>query len=65
MTVHRDELAGVVHDLNRYRNGSDREFYLQAYSGGAYFVDRIMRGETFIPDLLFNIAGGINLRIGR
>jgi hypothetical protein len=54
-----------VHDLNRYRAGSDREFYIQGYSGGSYFVDRIMRGSGFIPDLLFNIVGGIQPEVAQ
>jgi hypothetical protein len=65
LTVFRDELAGLVYDLNKYRNGSDRQFYLQAYSGGLYVVDRVMRGSKYIEDLLLNIVGGIQPEVAR
>lgn len=55
----RDELIGWLLDLNKYRAGGDRQFYLQAYSGGAYPVDRIGRGTLIVPDLLVNIVGGL------
>jgi hypothetical protein len=57
--VVRDELAGWFRDLNKYRNGGDREFFLTAYSGGPYPVDRIGRGTLLIPDVLVNILGGV------
>ena len=60
LLVVRDELAGVVFDLNRYKaTGGDRQFLLQAYSGGAYTVDRLSRPSIFIPDLLVSIVGGV------
>ena len=37
----RDELAGWLQNLSRYANGgTDRPFWLEAYSGGPYRVDR-------------------------
>src|SRR5262245_64891186 len=59
LSIVRDELAGWFLDLNKYRNGGDREFYLTGYSGGPYPVDRVTRGTVLIPDLLINIVGGI------
>ena len=65
LTIHRDELAGLIYDLNKYRNGSDRQFYLQAFSGGLYAVDRVTRGSKYIEDLLLNIVGGIQPEVAR
>lgn len=65
MTMSRDELAGVINDLNRYRAGSDRQFLLQSYSGGSYTVDRIIRGTHHVPDLLLNIVGGIQPEVAQ
>ena len=36
----RDELAGYLLNMERYSNGSDREFWLEAYGGRSYTVDR-------------------------
>jgi hypothetical protein len=61
VAIVRDELAGLIFGLDRYHPGSggDRQFLLQAYSGGAYVVDRMSRPSVFIDDLLLNIAGGV------
>ena len=59
MSLVRDELAGFVENMSRYNAGSDRQFYLEAYSGGSFAVDRIGRGEQIIDDLYLNICGGI------
>jgi hypothetical protein len=32
---------------------------LQAYDGGPYTIDRVVRGETFIPNLSISLIGGI------
>lgn len=59
MSLIRDELAGLLLNMSRYNQGSDRQFYLECYSGGSYSVDRVSRGEQFIDDLYLNICGGI------
>ena len=60
----RDELSGWIGAMERYsgRNGggaSDRAFWLQAYDGGRYTVDRIGRGEKHIANLSVSLIGGI------
>ena len=37
----RDELAGWLQNLSRYSSGTDRPFWLEAYVGGPYTVDRL------------------------
>jgi hypothetical protein len=56
MTLSRDELAGFMLNMSRYTSGSDRQFYLECYSGGTYTSDRIGRGETTVADLYLNIV---------
>jgi hypothetical protein len=36
LTVHRDELSGLILGIHRYRKQAtgDRQFYIQGYSGG-------------------------------
>ena len=54
----RDEISGLVGSFNRYAKGEgDRQFYLEAYSGGAYTVDRIGRGTVRVSDLYLSILG--------
>lgn len=57
----RDELAGLIFDLNRYHGGQggDRQFFLQSYSGGAYPVQLLSRKAPPVTDLLITIIGGI------
>ena len=39
--------------------GADRGFWLQAFDGGPYTVDRIGRGETHIRNFSVSLIGGI------
>ena len=59
----RDELAGWIGALDKYGgNGSDRAFYLEAYGGRRYAVDRVkdMNPKPIVvPALTIGITGGI------
>lgn len=62
--VIRDELAGFIGSMDKYAGGGnggavDRAFYLQAYNGGPFISDRVMRGSTLVENLLITIIGGI------
>lgn len=65
LTLFRDELSGFMSNMSRYNAGSDRQFYLECYSGGAYHVDRVGRGTQYIADLYLNIVGGIQPKVAR
>jgi putative DNA primase/helicase len=65
LTLVRDELSGFLLNMSRYNAGSDRQFYLESYSGGSYTVDRVGRGNSFIEDLYLNIIGGIQPQVAR
>ena len=65
MTLARDELAGFLLNMSRYNAGSDRQFYLECYSGGSYAVDRVTKGEQWIDDLYLNIVGGIQPEVAQ
>jgi hypothetical protein len=54
-----DELSGWADNLSRYTNGTDRPFFLEAWSAGPYRVDRIARGAQYIPSVHLSICGGI------
>jgi hypothetical protein len=54
----RDELAGHFSNMARYHKGSDREFWLQAWNGGHYVVERMGRPPVSIEHLLVGVTGG-------
>ena len=53
-----DELAGLFLNMGRYSNGSDREFWLQAWNGRAFVVERQGRPPVELDHLLVGITGG-------
>jgi hypothetical protein len=61
LKVH-DELAGFFGSMERYNNragNSNRAFYLQAYNGGQYVLDRVGRGPFRFENLSMCVLGGI------
>jgi hypothetical protein len=58
MLVIRDELAGLLLNLSRYSGGTDKEFWLEAWNGGPYAVERVNRPPTDVQHLLVGITGG-------
>jgi hypothetical protein len=63
LLVKRDELTGWIGDMDRYNKAtyatSDRAFWLKAWDGGPYLVDRISRPSDFVENLSVSILGGI------
>jgi hypothetical protein len=53
-----DELAGLFLNMARYSNGSDREFWLQAWNGRAHIVERQGRPPVELKHLLLGVTGG-------
>ena len=62
--VKRDEIAGWIGSMEKYGGtgrgaSAKRAFWLQAYDGGSYIVDRIQRGQTIVNMLSTSLLGGI------
>jgi len=59
----QDELSGWFGSMDKYAAGrgaaKDRGFWLQAFNGGQYAVNRISRGSFLIPNLSASVLGGI------
>ncbi|MEM8971056.1 MAG: DUF3987 domain-containing protein [Pseudomonadota bacterium] len=57
----RDELAGWLGSMDRYGgDGRDRAFYIEAYGGRPFVVDRAKNPEPIvIPNLSISLLGGI------
>ena len=57
--VFKDELAGWFKDMNKYKQGSDLEFWLSAWSGKSVNLNRVTRIGSFVSAPLIPILGGI------
>lgn len=59
----RDELVGWLQGMTRYSGGgSDRPFWLEAYGGRAYSVERMGRDPVYIDRLTIGVMGGHSTR---
>jgi hypothetical protein len=58
MLVIRDELAGLFLNLSRYSGGTDKEFWLEAWNGKPYAVERMGRPPAEVEHLLVGVTGG-------
>jgi hypothetical protein len=45
-------------NLSRYSGGSDREFWLEAWNGNPYRVERMSRSPVDLERLLVGLVGG-------
>lgn len=60
LLVYRDELHGLLCSMDRQGQEGARGFYLTGYDGNqGYAVDRILRGESYVPRVCLAMLGGI------
>ena len=59
MLMLSDELAGLFLNMSRYSGGQDNEFWLEAWNGSAYTVERMGRPPIAVDHLLVGIVGGL------
>lgn len=57
--VFKDELAGWLKDMNKYRAGSDLEFWLSSWSGKSVNLNRLTRAGSFVERPFIPVLGGI------
>jgi hypothetical protein len=69
MISEQDELSGWFGAMDKYSPGkgqqADRAFWLKAFNGGRYTLDRIARGSTQLPNLSICLLGGIQPEVIR
>ena len=53
-----DELASLFLNMSRYSGGQDNEFWLEAWNGEPYTVERLGRSAITLDHLLVGIVGG-------
>jgi hypothetical protein len=59
MLMLSDELAGLFLNMSRYSGGQDNEFWLEAWNGSAYAVERMGRPPVSVNYLLVGVVGGL------
>jgi hypothetical protein len=59
MLLLMDELAALFMNMSRYSGGQDNEFWLEAWNGGSYNVQRVNRPPLHIDHLLVGVVGGV------
>jgi Protein of unknown function (DUF3987) len=53
-----DELSGLFLNMSRYNGGQDNEFWLEAWNGNPYVVERCARALS-VEHLLIGVVGGL------
>ena len=57
--IFKDELAGWLKDMNKYRSGSDLEAWLSSWSGSSININRMTRPGSFVEKPFMPVIGGI------
>jgi hypothetical protein len=57
--VFKDELAGWFKDMNKYRAGSDLEFWLSSWNGQSISLNRKTSKSAFVDKPFIPVIGGI------
>jgi hypothetical protein len=57
--VHKDELNGWIKDMNKYKQGSDQEFWLSSWSNSQAILTRKTSSSSFIDSPCIQVIGGI------
>lgn len=57
--LYKDELKGFIGDMNKYRKGSDEEFWLESFNNGSFTVNRATKDPMMIEDICVNLIGTI------
>jgi len=57
--IFKDELAGWFKDMNKYRAGSDLEFWLSSWSGSPISLNRKTTKNAFVDKPFIPVIGGI------
>jgi len=61
--VFKDELVGWVNDMNKYKEGSDKQTWLSTWSGESVMLNRVSRMGSFVNNPFIPVIGGIQPKI--
>jgi hypothetical protein len=64
LTLRCDELVGFLGSFGRYsdKGSAARAMWLEGYDGGPQHIDRILRGNIYVPNWSIVVAGNIQTR---
>ncbi len=57
--LYKDELIGFLNDMNKYRKGSDEQFWLESFNNKSYIVNRVTKDPLLIDNIMVNVIGTI------
>lgn len=57
--MNKDELAGWIKDMNKYRSGSDLEFWLSSFNSEFSAINRKVSSNAFIKKPFIAVLGGV------
>ncbi|MFA5768590.1 MAG: DUF3987 domain-containing protein [Bacteroidales bacterium] len=57
--LYKDEIIGFINDMNKYRKGSDEQFWLESFNNNSYTVNRVSKDPLHIDNICVNIIGSI------
>lgn len=61
--IDKDELDGWFKDMNKYREGSDKQQWLSIWSNNSIIVNRLSRSDLYIASPFISVIGGIQPEI--
>jgi hypothetical protein len=61
--LYRDEIVGFLNDMNKYRKGSDEQFWLESFNNKSYMINRVSKKPLLIDNISINIVGSIQPEI--
>lgn len=61
--LYRDELVGFLGDMNKYRKGSDEQFWLESFNNKSYIINRVTKDPVLIDNTMINIIGTIQPQV--
>lgn len=61
--MYRDEIVGFLNDMNKYRKGSDEQFWLESFNNSSYTINRVSKSPMLIDNININIIGSIQPEI--
>lgn len=61
--VFKDELVGWIKDMNKYKEGSDKQTWLSTWSGESVMLNRVTRVGSFVNNPFMPVLGGIQPKI--
>lgn len=59
--LYKDELAGFIHDMNKYRSGkgSDEEFWLESFNNSYHTINRVSAEPKMLSKICISVIGTI------